>query len=1092
MACGIAKRLRERCRGFPQPLILMNNFPLVLCGGVFFRRWLTSAAGAATLMLGQVACAQEAQTETPAELSAALGWKPMPGRDYRPYQTGSVFAVASEPSQWAAARGQAAAWVAASPVFAENPAEYIFRKLTWIEAAALGAADAKVAEEMRAARRELAARAGELRTMKSEDGNDWQLRNTAGQLQQLSQLLGQWLSDSPADRVQAFREELASNKPVARTVIAERYGGEERLAELIKLAKEFTKLQEAYQAVEQDTTLTEPQRKLALRKASGALGYFYGFNNNDQDYHRAMQDPDLAAEFGGDSSFMDHRSLSVPDLVTAGGEAEATALLVEAFALPVRIDLGSGGRTQALAKQLLIDGTLKPVRIPWSLVNWRGQTVDRNAAREVVAIHDALKKQFPEQLTEKSGAGSDWHRGRALAVLAYALAIEGRGEEASALLALTGVESSGLPYHAQVTPQAAGAVWDVVVRAAAGANGWQQLQALAAPAKRGAELTAYAAKQVTEAAKDSEQSRLWRARHGWALISEEKIDEGLAVIEGVLETRPAAGEKQWPQEWSESAGRLLLLAKALERPELAKVWGEKLTADLKDPKGPAWRNGGLFDSFAKQQMAAGNTALVEELLRARIGAGGKPAQRRMFSTGSSGGDNEEPVDLREVTRQLADVIGRQGRHAEVLALLAESPNWGATDLAESLGNHDGGAWRPLALVAADSLHATGRTGEAVAILEALLIERSGYDPAYGLYTRIRGQEAVPFLEKLLAADRFEERPLIWLASLQLAAGDTARAEATIQRAIATDPSDGEQPKGDRMRAYAVLREVALKKGDATQAEFLAGVLAAIRRSEDADDIAAAGLDARAIREYQRALESFSDAYCIQSRLARTLAEQSRLTEAAEHYKRAFELMPDSFGRVESHCFGCEQAFAGEEAQLIAEKVFTDMAAKPGAKPQVYYLLGYLRMEQERWEESAAHFTRAVEADPDYLNAWKKLADVLPNTQRPSAERDRVAFKLIALDPSGKRGSSGVSGVRDLPALWRAYAAAGEAGLQAPEKVFPLGDKAKKSKPDENDRMDFMHERKRPRTPASRLAEHNVLRTITQTLDQTYSWRARTE
>ena len=33
-------------------------------------------------------------------------------------------------------------------------------------------------------------------------------------------------------------------------------------------------------------------------------------------------------------------------------------------------------------------------------------------------------------------------------------------------------------------------------------------------------------------------------------------------------------------------------------------------------------------------------------------------------------------------------------------------------------------------------------------------------------------------------------------------------------------------------------------------------------------------------------------------------------------------MPDSFGRVESHCFGCESVFQGADAQALAERVFT--------------------------------------------------------------------------------------------------------------------------------------------------------------------------
>jgi tetratricopeptide (TPR) repeat protein len=198
-------------------------------------------------------------------------------------------------------------------------------------------------------------------------------------------------------------------------------------------------------------------------------------------------------------------------------------------------------------------------------------------------------------------------------------------------------------------------------------------------------------------------------------------------------------------------------------------------------------------------------------------------------------------------------------------------------------------------------------------------------------------------------------------------------------------------------------------------------------------------------------------------------------------------MPESFGRVESHCFGCERAFAGKSAQSIAEKVFLGLAAKPDAKPQVYYLLGYLRMEQERWEEAADYFTRAATLDPDYLNAWSKLADVLPNTRRPRSERDRVAFKLLALDSSGKHGSH-ASDVRDLRALWQAYAAAENTGLVVPATLFRLGDKAKKPKSSRDD-VDDMSERSKPRTPSERLAKHEILEDLARTLDVLGEWKA---
>lgn len=1047
------------------------------------------------LLAGPACPAQsnKAEISVPEPLSVSLGWKPLPEGDYQPYRTGSVFGVGSEPSQWSGARDQAAAWAAAAPSLAENPTDHLIRKLARIEALVLGVTDPKVLEELRVERKSLVETVRTLRAMKSADGSDWQARNASEQLQQLEKSLSRWLADSPADRVAAFREEIESYRPADRAQIAARYGGEEKLAELIKLGKEHARLNAEFQAAQQDTVSPEAERKLALRKAGGALGYFYGFNGQERQWQEAMQDPDLAGEFGGETR-MDYRSITVPDLLSWVDEAEAAKLLTEVYQLPVDVQLEPENRTGGLARRLLLEGKLPAKRVPWSLVGWRGSSVNKAAAAELVALFDGLKKQFPD-LTEKKTGGSDWKQKRALASVAYALAITGRVDEATVFMTTYGVAESGLPYHARLTPDAAVAVWNLALRTAAGGEktaGWSQLIHLAGMAGRSSELTEFAAKQAGDAPKDSEPARIWHARHAWALIGEEKIDEGLPLLTASLASRPTNQEKLWSAEWRESAGRLLLLAKVLSRPELEKEWSDKLTVDFKDPSSPLWAQGGsVFNTYAAIQLKAGNYALIEDMLRGRLAVQPKARERggMRVDADSEGDSYEERVDLQQLTMDLADVMARRGNHAGVLALLADSPNWQQADLVHYLNRGSSGNWRPLALVTAESLQATGRGDEAIAILEAYLIDNSGYDPAYALYTRLQGDKAIPFLEKLWAADHYQERPLIWLASLQLAAGKIADAETTVKKAIATDPSDGEQPKGDRMRAYAVLRDVALAKNDAKQAEFLAGVLAAIRRSEDADDIAEAGLIDRAIKEYERALESFSDAYCIQSRLARKLAEENRLPEAMEHYKRAFELMPDSFGRVESHCFGCEQAFAGEDAQAVAERVFKEMAAKPDAKPQVHYLLGYLRMEQERWEEAAEYFTKAVAADPDYLNAWKKLADVLPNTTRPRSEQDRVAFRLLELDPAGKHGGAGDEQVRDIPALWKAYSVARESGLIVPDKLFPLGNKAKKAKSSNNDYMHSMMNPDKARTPAERLAKHNVLQQVTQALDSIYQWVA---
>jgi tetratricopeptide (TPR) repeat protein len=159
-------------------------------------------------------------------------------------------------------------------------------------------------------------------------------------------------------------------------------------------------------------------------------------------------------------------------------------------------------------------------------------------------------------------------------------------------------------------------------------------------------------------------------------------------------------------------------------------------------------------------------------------------------------------------------------------------------------------------------------------------------------------------------------------------------------------------------------------------------------------------------------------------------------EAEEHYRRAFELMPDSFGRVESHCFGCEGSFGGEKAQNIAERVFTGLLAKSPEKPQLHYLLGFLRNQQERYPEAVTHLRQAVKLDPDYLNAWKLLKSLSENVNMSAQEEDDAAVNLLRLDPADKHGG-GHAGVNDLGRLWNAIKEVAARIPEKPAKLFRL-------------------------------------------------------
>lgn len=425
-------------------------------------------------------------------------------------------------------------------------------------------------------------------------------------------------------------------------------------------------------------------------------------------------------------------------------------------------------------------------------------------------------------------------------------------------------------------------------------------------------------------------------------------------------------------------------------------------ADLMGDKATADKANEQLESVVKTSEADSNFADLE-LERGRLAQLEKVAAEWLKHTPSDYDSNYQPATL-------VRVYDAAGRPDDVLAMLDGWAKWSGDDLSAVIrdGEFETG------LCAARALVAKGRNAEAVDVLKDVIKVDPNRDAAYGLLLKLIPGECEGYLRDLAGKLPFQERPLIWLAQWYSDAGRLEEGEAAIRKAIAIDPSDGEMGKGDRMRAYRVLGEIQRKQGKTEEAEFMAKIDKAIRLSEDADDWWGAGMTRRAMVMYGQALEIFADAYCIQSRLALRYESVGDSENALKHYQRAFELMPDSFGRIESHCFGCEGAFRSATAQGVAERVFTALAANPDAKAQVFYLLGYLRSSQGREVEAVEYFRKAVEKDPDYVNALVKLADNAESAGLSPEESDRTRLKLLELT-----GSVQARQIHDLKRLWKA-------------------------------------------------------------------------
>jgi len=390
-----------------------------------------------------------------------------------------------------------------------------------------------------------------------------------------------------------------------------------------------------------------------------------------------------------------------------------------------------------------------------------------------------------------------------------------------------------------------------------------------------------------------------------------------------------------------------------------------------------------------------------------------------------------------------------GRPVDVLAVLDKFPGWGVPDLKDILSLdtqgftvaeysiHAASDDLPVGYMGAWALAQCGRQAQALKIVKALLDRMGNFDPGYELLIKLSGSDAISQLDRLARQDRFETRPLIWKAQLQLDAGKLDDAEKSARAAVAIDPTDGHQGPGRRLREYSVLADILDRKGDKEHAQVYRGAVTAVRMSEHGDRYYEAGLLKQAVKTYEDALTHFADAYCIQARIALRLAEMGDSAGAEEHYQRAYELMPQSFGRVESHCFGCEQDFKGARAQGIAEKVFARLSAKMPANPQVHYLLGYLRKAQERYREALPEFEQAVKLDPDYFNAWKEIGNLSENMHLPPKLSNEVALNQARLDPLQKHGALLAADATDLAGLWNAVSAAKHLVPDAPEPLLSL-------------------------------------------------------
>ena len=715
----------------------------------------------------------------------------------------------------------------------------------------------------------------------------------------------------------------------------------------------------------------------------------------------------IAAVSGADAN--EQQSLILPDLVSLFGAERATALLRTALVLPVRDVQVGGTRTRALAARTALALVADLKFAPWGLCT----------GPEALELFPALDAKFPAKKDR------DWQRERAQGANLTQLVASGRTAEVVAkLTAKDGeklLESLAWDDLAEKRPvELADTVRDLL-KADPTKPLWSTYARLAGMLGRADELKAMVRDHGAAAATQDELVTL--------LLAADEVEPAIAALRARLAAAPrAAPTAEEDDERADGsdhrpgyAGRLIRLGLVLERPELVEE-GCTALAGL-PPSGYSWELGAEERTFLL--LRAGRPALAERLLEGELRPG--PRQQIWDASPKAG-------QLAALVRLYAAV----GRPADALQVVERAIGWHATDLAQVSSGADPHEGRPpLAVPVAEALLAAGRRAEALRCALLALDQAPACDAAYALLLRIDPAGAPAVLARLQRRDALEDRPLLWLAQLQLDGGDAATAAVTAKVAVDLDPSDGDQGPDDRMRARAVLAAAFDKLGRGEEAKPLRTAIAAIRAGERADRLERAGLSSRAAAAYAKSLEIRDKTYCVQSRLAVTLSRLGRNEEAAVHFRRAFELMPVAFGRRESHCFGCEGVFAGVDARRIAEEVFTGLIAKDPNNAKHQYLLGYLRATQDRPVEAAAAYRAAVRLDPGYYSALEHLLGLDQQLRLPRAERQDLALALARLDPGRRHGDWKADQFRDPAVLWKLLEErAGDLRL-APEAVLPL-------------------------------------------------------
>lgn len=417
-------------------------------------------------------------------------------------------------------------------------------------------------------------------------------------------------------------------------------------------------------------------------------------------------------------------------------------------------------------------------------------------------------------------------------------------------------------------------------------------------------------------------------------------------------------------------------------------------------------------------------------------------------------ENSIPPGGHEELGYLVRVYAGSGRYADVVTLLEEAPNWGASDLAFTWG---GAREDSVSFLAAKALTEVGRKSEAMQLLLFVLQTEPDLDQAYELLLKLDPDRAGPILDAMHRVSPMASRPLMWKAKLLQLQGRVFEAEKLVRQAIALDPQDtgAVWNSNTRFQAWTILASIERQQGEQDLARMHQLRFDSHREHSPVRRQGWYSLDLHGRKNRLKELADNPDDFMLGFRVAYDLKEAGRLEEGRAQYLLALRTMAGQIGRAGNASVDRVPEYA-DDADKLAEDLVRSNPNDLGA----HLVRAELRAAAGDANGARDDYLRAIAIDRDCLVAWSGLEQIESLAGLAPGLKEEVCMNLVRLAPLTRWRMGG--SIRNLSALWNTADKALQGALSVDEPIFQLRSSRSESEPFNN----FGKEWRWPPSPGS--------------------------